>query len=174
MVFFPKLHSDAEDRDFIAGRIERTETWIAVEDGRIGGLACMDRDWLTHLYVRATSHNRGIGSALLNHVKALHPDGFQLWTFQANAGARRFYERHGCLAVEFTDGQGNEEKLPDIRYVWKPACPQSGSPEALDSNWSPASSADEQFSIVPSLRRQRTFISYRVRYVCDSQALRKS
>jgi len=35
--------------------------------------------------------------------------------------ARRFYEAHGATAVEFTDGEGNEEKTPDVRYEWKPS-----------------------------------------------------
>ena len=42
----------------------------------------------------------------------------QLWTFQDNARARRFYEARGFVAEEFTDGAGNEEKTPDVRYVW--------------------------------------------------------
>ena len=35
---------------------------------------------------------------------------------QRNAGARRFYERNSFVAVEFTDGNGNEEREPDVRY----------------------------------------------------------
>ena len=45
------------------------------------------------------------------------PGQLQLWAFQSNAGGRRFYERHGFAAVEFTDGAGNEERWPDVRYV---------------------------------------------------------
>ena len=45
-------------------------------------------------------------------------EGFQLWAFQQNTGARRFYERHGCALVRLTDGADNEEKLPDALYVW--------------------------------------------------------
>ena len=41
-----------------------------------------------------------------------------LWTFQANDGARRFYAREGFREVEFTDGAGNAEKLPDVRLEW--------------------------------------------------------
>jgi hypothetical protein len=41
-----------------------------------------------------------------------------LWTFVTNTGARRFYERHGFVAVETTDGSHNEEAAPDIRFVW--------------------------------------------------------
>jgi phosphinothricin acetyltransferase len=45
-------------------------------------------------------------------------DQIQLWTFQSNSGARRFYERHGFVAVQTTEGD-NEEKAPDVRYVWR-------------------------------------------------------
>ena len=44
----------------------------------------------------------------------------QLWTFQQNDRARRFYEARGFEAVEFTDGSGNKERQPDVRYVWRP------------------------------------------------------
>jgi hypothetical protein len=43
-----------------------------------------------------------------------------LWTFQTNTGARRFYERHGFVAVDETDGSANEERAPDVRYAWRP------------------------------------------------------
>ena len=43
----------------------------------------------------------------------------QLWAFQSNTGALRFYERHGFVAVEETDGD-NEERAPDVRMVWRP------------------------------------------------------
>ena len=59
-----------------------------------------------------------IGSALLAHAMAVLPRPVRLYTFQANTGARRFYERHGFVAVERTDGSANEEGAPDVRYVW--------------------------------------------------------
>ena len=40
-----------------------------------------------------------------------------LWTFQRNTGARRFYERNGFIAVDLTDGASNEEREPDVRYT---------------------------------------------------------
>jgi hypothetical protein len=52
-------------------------------------------------------------------VKTLRPEGaFQFWVFQQNERARGFYEAHGAVAVECTDGSGNEEKTPDVRYEW--------------------------------------------------------
>jgi len=121
MAFFPKLHSEEEDRAFVRAFIEDGETWIALHDGCVIGLACIEGDRLAHLYVDPAHHNCGTGTALLERVKRERPLGFDLWTFKANAGARRFYERHGCIAVEFTDGSRNEEKLPDVRYAWRPS-----------------------------------------------------
>ena len=118
MVFVPKIHSAEEDRAFVRGLIEGKEVWIAERGGRVLGLACWHDGWLEQLYVDPPHHGGGIGTALLRRVMAQHEEGFQLWTFQANAGARRFYERHGFAAVEFTDGAHNEEKTPDVRYVW--------------------------------------------------------
>jgi len=54
----------------------------------------------------------------VRHAQARRPAGLELWTFQVNDGARRFYERHGFRAVEVTDGAGNEERQPDVRYAW--------------------------------------------------------
>jgi hypothetical protein len=31
---------------------------------------------------------------------------------------QRFYERHGFVAARRTDGRDNEERAPDILYVW--------------------------------------------------------
>jgi len=120
MRFVPKLHGADEDRQFVRGLIEDKETWVAERDGRIQGLACWHDGWLEQLYVDPVHHSEGTGTALLEQVMREHGQGFQLWTFQANAGARRFYERHGFVLVELTDGTHNEENTPDARYEWRP------------------------------------------------------
>ena len=118
MTFVPKLHTAEEDREFVRSLIADKETWVAERDGRIVGLACVDGGFLEQLYVHPSRHNTGTGSKLFKRVTEQHPKGFQFWTFQANAGARRFYERHGCALVRLTDGRDNEEKTPDALYVW--------------------------------------------------------
>lgn len=119
MAFVPKLHDAEEDRAFVRSLVAGKEVWVAVGDGRILGMACWHEGWLEQLYVDPLRHDGGAGTALLQRVMAEHPEGFQLWTFQANTGARRFYERHGCRLAELTDGSGNEEKTPDARYAWR-------------------------------------------------------
>ncbi len=114
--FLPKLHTREENLEWFEGRLREDEAYLL---GR--GLAILHDDWLTHLYVHPDEIRTGVGHALFEHVKTLRPEGFQFWVFQQNERARRFYEAHGAVAVELTDGSGNEEKTPDVRYVWKPS-----------------------------------------------------
>ena len=122
MTYLPRLHSDADTRAFIRRVVRRNAVWLAAREGTLLGFAALEpappQAWLHHLYVDPPRHNAGAGSALLEKAKAELPGGFSLWTFQANLGARRFYERHGLSETRRTDGAGNEENLPDILYAW--------------------------------------------------------
>jgi ribosomal protein S18 acetylase RimI-like enzyme len=80
----------------------------------------LDGDWVGQLYLDPGSIGRGLGTRLLELAKARRPGGLQLWTFASNVRAQRFYERHGFTVVERTDGSGNEERAPDVRYAWRP------------------------------------------------------
>jgi GNAT superfamily N-acetyltransferase len=113
-------HSDAEVRDWFAAHVvPHTELWLAEAAGAaLAGVLVLDGDELDQLYVAPELTGRGIGSALVEHAKRLRPDGLALWTFQSNAGARRFYARHGFVEVRRTDGRDNEERSPDVRYAW--------------------------------------------------------
>jgi len=109
MAYLPDLHTEDETRAFVAGVLAREQVWVAVLGRRVIGFAEPD------------CQNSEAGTALLRMMRVLRPAGFQFWVFEENEGARRVYERHGCKAAEFTDGSRNEEKLPDIRYEWRPA-----------------------------------------------------
>ena len=117
---FPLAHTDDEVRAWVRGTLlPSTETWVAELAGEVVGFMSLGVDSVDQLYVAPGWTGRGIGSRLLALARERRPDGLQLWTFQANAGARRFYERHGFVAVETTDGAGNEERQPDVRYAWR-------------------------------------------------------
>ena len=119
MIYLPRI-SDA-DRPQLGGRfLERTGLWVAEAEGRLVGFAGVSGSNLTHLYVDPSAQNGGIGSALLGHMKSLCPQRLELWVFQKNEGARRFYERHGFQLVRLTDGAGNMEQEPDAFYEWRP------------------------------------------------------
>jgi chorismate mutase/GNAT superfamily N-acetyltransferase len=95
-----------------------TEAWLAERAGDPVGYLLLEGDWLHSLYVRPGLTGQGIGSVLLDVAKGLRPDGFALWVFERNTGARRFYVRHGLWELEHTDGSANEERTPDLRMVW--------------------------------------------------------
>jgi len=65
----------------------------------------------------AAAQGQGVGTSLLEIAQASH-GLLQLWTFQRNAAARRFYEGRGFGLVRETDGSRNEEKEPDALYLW--------------------------------------------------------
>lgn len=119
MTYLPLIPD--EDRPKLGGWIvERHEVWVAEEDGTIVGFAGLDPGKLEHLYVDPGAQNRGLGAELLDHAKRLRPGGLQLWAFQKNEGARRFYERHGFHVLKLTDGADNMEREPDVLYEWLP------------------------------------------------------
>ncbi|MDO0915758.1 GNAT family N-acetyltransferase [Streptomyces sp. DT2A-34] len=104
------------------------ETWVAEAADRIVGLMVLDGDQLSQLYLDPDRRGCGIGDRFVDLAKQLRPHGLTLWTFQVNKPAHRFYERHGFVAVEYTDGSGNEEREPDVRYVWRPGHPHPAHP----------------------------------------------
>ena len=82
----------------------------------IVGFIAVHGEWVEQLYIDPAWTGRGIGSRLLEQATAGMTE-VKLHCFQANSGARRFYERHGFTAAKFGDGSGNEERLPDIQYL---------------------------------------------------------
>ena len=119
MTYLP--HIPAHVRPLLGGWfLERAELWMFEEEGRVLGFAGVSGSELTHLYTDPSAQNRGVGSALLDHVKSFQPEGLELWVFQKNEGARRFYERHGFELLRLTDGEANMEHEPDALYGWRP------------------------------------------------------
>jgi GNAT superfamily N-acetyltransferase len=116
------VHTPEEDIAFYSRRITDHDVtvWVAETGGEIVGFALCTPTFLDGLYIRPDHKGEGIGSLLLDVVDATHPDGYELWVFESNVGARRLYERRGLVEVERTDGAGNEEKAPDIRMARRP------------------------------------------------------
>jgi ribosomal protein S18 acetylase RimI-like enzyme len=124
--YFPTVHSDDDIRGWITSYlVPKLEVWVA-EDAQSGagaiiGMMALEADMVEQLYIAPAAQRRGVGDAMLALAMRERPAGLRLWTFQANAPARRFYEARGFRAIEFTDGAHNEERTPDVLYEWKPA-----------------------------------------------------
>ncbi|MGA5870489.1 GNAT family N-acetyltransferase [Streptomyces cinereoruber] len=116
-----RAHTDDEVRYWFRELlVPHRETWVATADGTVVAVMVLDGEELDQLYVDPPWRGRGVGDRLVDLAKRRGPAGLELWTFQVNAPARRFYERHGFVAAEHTDGSRNEEREPDVRYVWLP------------------------------------------------------
>ncbi|BCG84937.1 GNAT family N-acetyltransferase [Mesorhizobium sp. 113-3-9] len=115
--WMPLLHTPEEDLSFIRDIVlPRQQVMVAEADSEIVGFIAVSGDWVEQLYLDPAWAGQGIGSRLLVDSTAALPV-VKLHCFQANTGARRFYERHGFRAEAFGDGTTNEEGLPDILYV---------------------------------------------------------
>lgn len=125
---FPLAHTDDEVRGWVRDRLIPTqETWVAVDasldGGPIIGLMAITPGHLEQLYIAPDRLGEGLGRRFVDLAKERSPAGLDLWTFQVNDRARRFYERNGFVPVEFTEDQ-NQERQPDVRYAWRPSGPK--------------------------------------------------
>lgn len=120
LAFLPMLHTEEEDRWFIENVIlKECEVTLAEGGGRIVSFLARAGEEIRMLYTHPDYVGSGAGSLLIETAKAAGTSALELWCFQANERARRFYEAHGFRAIRFTDGADNEEKTPDVRYRWQ-------------------------------------------------------
>ena len=112
-------HTPAEDRAFYRDTVfPAGPIWGAFEGETLLGHIALTSGWIEHLYVDPARHGEGIGRDLLA-IAQREQDALQLWTFQSNVRARRFYAANGFTEEELTDGSRNEERQPDVRLRWR-------------------------------------------------------
>jgi GNAT superfamily N-acetyltransferase len=117
--FLPMLHTEEEDRWFIENVVlKECAVTVAEDDKGIVAFLAQEGQEVRMLYTHPEFIGGGAGSLLIEVAKRSGEAALELWCFQANTRARRFYERHGFKAIRFTDGHDNEEKTPDVRYRW--------------------------------------------------------
>jgi GNAT superfamily N-acetyltransferase len=124
LTFLPILHTVEEDRRFIANVILKTcEVTVAEDAGGIVAFLARDNEEIHLLHTRPDRIGMGAGTLLVEAAKASGVDALELWCFQANSRARRFYEARGFRAIRSTDGAHNEERTRGVRYRWERAPP---------------------------------------------------
>lgn len=88
------------DRDIAAG----VEFWGYELQGMLIGVMGIQRvrdvDLIRHAYVRRGSQRLGVGTALINHLRALSGRRMLVGTWADAAWAIRFYEREGFVRVD--------------------------------------------------------------------------
>ncbi len=119
MPWLPVIHSFEDTVNFFGDFvIPNQNVWVAEVDAEVVGFLAIEGAFVEHLYIAPAHQGVGIGDALLRKAKELRPEGLKLWTFERNLRARRFYEHRGFVATQFSDGSRNEERTPDVLYVW--------------------------------------------------------
>lgn len=116
--WMPRVHTDEEQRGFGRMLVDRGWTQVVRDNGAAVGFLSRDGADVHALYVAGSARGLGVGTALLDQAKAATPF-LRLYTFEANTAAQRFYLREGFVEIGRTDGAGNDEHLPDIRYEWR-------------------------------------------------------
>lgn len=126
--YAPMAHPPEDVRRWVAGTLlPGGGVTVATLNGVVVAVLAVSRQggvgWVDQLYVQPGHEGQRLGSLLLQHAHDLLPRPVRLHTFQANAAARRFYERHGYAAIAFGDGSDNEERCPDVLYELAAASP---------------------------------------------------
>lgn len=118
--YAPMAHSPAEVRAWVRDWLIPSEGVVVAcgTAGKVVGMLATSRAdgaaWIDQLYVLPSHVGRGVGSSLLRQALRTCGRPVRLHTFQANVGARRFYEQHGFIPRSFTDGSENEERCPAV------------------------------------------------------------
>jgi len=108
----PYMPLDELEAEIAAGVV----FWGYEGDGRLAGVMGMqpvqDVDLIRHAYVLPAQQGRGVGSALLQHLRGRSSRPMLVGTWAAAGWAIRFYERHGFRMVSA------ETKTILLRRYW--------------------------------------------------------
>lgn len=87
-------HSDADLRVWFKEVVVPSgHLWVATSGSSLTAIMELSENWIEQLYVAPPYFRQGYGSRLLELAQSSRWELF-LWTFETNAVARAFYERH--------------------------------------------------------------------------------
>ena len=90
--------------------------WAYESEGEVIGVMGIqpvrDVDLIRHAYVRPGAQRRGIGAALISHIRSLSSRQMLVGTWAAATWAIAFYQRHGFALVS------PEEKTALLKSYW--------------------------------------------------------
>lgn len=115
-------HSLLEQLRYLEGKVvPENRVLVVLEEATsaVIGFMASTPEHISQLYVRVSHQGKGIGSLLVDIAKRNSRGRLRLFTFEANKGAQRFYDRHGFKVV--ARGFEQEWQLADIEYEWSVA-----------------------------------------------------
>lgn len=90
---------------------------VAFDGSRLVAFMASSHESIAQLHVRVGCLRQGIGTQLLALAKSESAGSLWLFTFARNVNARRFYERHGFVAIQH--GFEPTWQLEDVKYQWQ-------------------------------------------------------
>jgi GNAT superfamily N-acetyltransferase len=114
--WMPGLHTPEQDLWFAGHLIGTQDVTVLALPGGVGVMS-LEGNATTALHLSPGVRGQGHGQRLLATAQQ-GSNRLTLWTFQANVGARRFYDLAGFAEIARTDGAGNEEGLADMQLQW--------------------------------------------------------
>lgn len=104
-----------EHYEIIKDMFLQAEVYVYEIEKEIMGFIGLDKEYIEGIFVLDQYQKRGIGKALLNHVKA-KKEHLSLNVYQKNLNAIFFYQREGfCIQYEDVDKNTGEK---EYRMVW--------------------------------------------------------
>ncbi len=96
--FWTPEHFERERRNISQEFLPTAETWVFESEGLVVGFISLMGNQVGGLFVAPGSQRRGIGRALMDHVRASR-DYLELEVFEANEIGRAFYDAYGFEVV---------------------------------------------------------------------------
>lgn len=104
-----------EHYEIIKDMFLQAEIYVYEIEKEIMGFIGLDKEYIEGIFVLDQYQKRGIGKALLNHVKA-RKEHLSLNVYHKNLNAILFYQREGfCVQYEDVDENTGEK---EYRMVW--------------------------------------------------------
>ncbi len=113
-----RRHTLEDAREFFRAKVLSSSTvWVAEQSGSLLGLLALEAPWIRQFAVFPEHQRQGVGTALLRQARVCSPTELRLFTFQRNAKARAFYEKHGFTVVALGVSPAPELER-DVEYRW--------------------------------------------------------
>lgn len=104
-----------EHYEMVKDMFLQAEVYVYEIEKEIMGFIGLDKEYIEGIFVLDQYQKRGIGKALLNHIKA-KKEHLSLNVYHKNLNAIQFYQREGfCVQYEDVDKNTGEK---EYRMVW--------------------------------------------------------
>lgn len=90
--------------------LPNSDTWVYVESNRIVGFISMIENEIGGLFVNPKYHSKGIGTALVNHIKQFHTE-LEVEVFEKNKIGKPFYNKYGFKVIKEYIHEATNQKV---------------------------------------------------------------